>query len=81
MRKKLGLFTQQNSDESLIEHFMSTMYETGADFTNSFRHLSLLSVNKDNFENDISDFLKIIIQECSLLNEYREIFKPKFPEE
>lgn len=66
----------------MIEDFFNTMYETGADFTNSFRKLSLINAkDKNNIDKDINDFLKIITEECSCVDEFREIFKPKFPVE
>ena len=58
------------------------MYETGSDFTNTFRKLSLLNVkDKKNLESDIKEFLHLITDECSKFDEYKETFKPKFPTE
>jgi len=56
------------------------MHETGTDFTNSFRKLSELKTNgRDNIDQDISSYLKIILQECCPLNEFKQNLKPKFP--
>ena len=58
------------------------MYETGCDFTNSFRKLSFLSLNGENqIEKDISDYIDIILKECRPLDEMKNFFKPKFPKE
>ena len=57
-----------------------TLYETGSDFTNSFRKLSELKTSgRENIDQDISSYLKIILLECSSLNEFKQNLKPKFP--
>lgn len=56
------------------------MYETGSDFTNSFRKLSELQTNgRENIDKDISDYLQIILQECCPCNEFKQNLRPKFP--
>lgn len=40
MRKKLGLFHEQEEDEKLIESLLKLMEETRADYTNTFRALT-----------------------------------------
>ncbi|WP_054705230.1 protein adenylyltransferase SelO [Bacillus sp. JCM 19041] len=40
MRKKLGLFHEQDEDEAIIESLLKLMEETKADFTNTFRSLT-----------------------------------------
>jgi uncharacterized protein YdiU (UPF0061 family) len=40
MRSKLGLFTQEPGDKTLIEDLLAWMTRAGADFTNTFRALS-----------------------------------------
>jgi hypothetical protein len=58
------------------------MYETGADFTNSFRRLSELRLTgPENIERDVAEFLPILERECSPLDEYKSTFKPKLPRE
>lgn len=41
MRAKLGLFNEEDQDESLIESLLSLMEKEEADFTNTFRTLTL----------------------------------------
>lgn len=41
MRAKLGLFNEEDQDESLIESLLSLMEKERADFTNTFRTLTL----------------------------------------
>ncbi len=41
MRKKLGLQTDETSDDELIEALLAWMQESQADFTNTFRDLSI----------------------------------------
>lgn len=41
MRGKLGIFDEEPEDEALIEDLLSMMHKYGADFTNTFRALTL----------------------------------------
>ena len=41
MRLKLGLFNEEKEDESLIYSLLSLMHKYGADYTNTFRNLTL----------------------------------------
>jgi len=41
MRGKLGIFDEEPEDESLIESLLNMMHKHGADFTNTFRALTL----------------------------------------
>lgn len=41
MRAKLGIFNDEPDDEKLVENLLDIMYKSGADFTNSFRALTL----------------------------------------
>ncbi len=55
------------------------MNKTGCDFTNSFYKLNKLNLNGlKNKKQDIDDYLKIILQECSSVDEFKETIKPKF---
>jgi len=66
----------------LIEELFDVMYNTGADFTNSFRKLSELKLNgKDMIENDIDEYIKTILKQCSSVTEMKAFHKPKFPKE
>lgn len=46
MRRKLGLLAVDGAedDQELINDLLQTMHDTGADFTNTFRCLSKLSM-------------------------------------
>lgn len=46
MRAKLGLFTEEAEDEHLIEGLLSIMNKYGADFTNTFRSLTIGSLDE-----------------------------------
>ena len=39
MRRKIGLFTEEDEDLELIQALLSAMAQNGADFTLTFRHL------------------------------------------
>lgn len=41
MRAKLGIFNEEAEDEGLIKNFLSIMQKHGADYTNTFRALTL----------------------------------------
>lgn len=41
MRAKLGLFSEEDEDSTLVEELLSLMHEHGADYTNTFRALTL----------------------------------------
>ncbi|CAF1525931.1 unnamed protein product, partial [Didymodactylos carnosus] len=78
MRRKLGLVQKQlDSDKELIDQFLSTMYETGGDFTNSFRTLSLLHLpGTIHFDKKVEIFKTNILQQCCNLDEWKFINKP-----
>ena len=40
MRAKLGLFTQEDDDEALVDDLLAWMQRRSADFTNTFRSLT-----------------------------------------
>lgn len=82
MRKKLGLFAEMEEDEKLVESFLATLFETGADFTNSFRSLSRLQLSgRDKIESDIKEFLKIISKQFCPVEEMKNRIMPKFKPE
>ncbi|AGF57640.1 uncharacterized protein YdiU (UPF0061 family) [Clostridium saccharoperbutylacetonicum] len=41
MRQKLGIFNEEPKDNQLIKELLSIMYKYGADYTNTFRELTL----------------------------------------
>ena len=58
------------------------MYNTGSDFTNSFRKLSELNTNgREKIEDDIMEYMKIILKQCCSISEMLTFHKPKFPKE
>jgi hypothetical protein len=66
----------------LIEDFLNVLYETHSDFTNSFRRLSELKLTGvDSIQKDIEDFIPIILEECSTIQELKSLFKPKIAKE
>jgi uncharacterized protein YdiU (UPF0061 family) len=77
MLKKFGLFlsvseTTDNllTDEELIKSFMDTMEKTGADFTNSFRSLNLLSIpGLPNHEQSVERLKNKLLLQCSSIEE------------
>ena len=89
MLKKFGLFksiSQANgdimSDRQLIQSFMDTMEKTGADFTNCFRSLNMLSVcGSTDLEESTSRLLTRLLSECSSLQEIIEANEVSFESE
>lgn len=54
MRKKLGLLTEEKQDQSLINELLSWMQSNKADYTNTFRSLSLSLTAKQEIFSDKS---------------------------
>jgi len=52
MRAKLGLFTEEPDDKALIDDLLAWMEKTSADFTTTFRELSIVSVAEGNRQGD-----------------------------
>jgi len=73
MRQKFGLLRKQlNTDKELFETFFNTMENTGADFTNSFRALSLIHLpNTKDFDQSIQLFLSTILDQCCDAEEWK----------
>ena len=58
------------------------MYETGADFTNSFRKLSQLKLTgAEKVDDDIKQYLQDFLTECSSVDEFIALNRPKMPRE
>lgn len=47
MRSKLGIFNDEPEDEKLVENLLDIMHQNGADFTNTFRALTLNIPNEN----------------------------------
>ena len=53
MRAKLGIFNEEPQDESLIKDLLNMMHKHGADYTNTFRALTLDKLSDmDFFDNE-----------------------------
>jgi uncharacterized protein YdiU (UPF0061 family) len=47
MRSKLGLFTEEPEDKALVDDLLLWMERTSADFTNTFRNLTMADRSED----------------------------------
>lgn len=65
-------------DRNLVESFLSTLHETGADFTNCFRHLSELPLpSAENFAEEKLKVLKYLQSQSSSLEELMKANQPR----
>lgn len=65
----------------LVELFFQTMQTTGADFTNSFRALSLIHLPSNNdFHSSVETFLATILDQCCDAEEWKFINKSSVDE-
>uniref|UniRef100_A0A1A8MN15 Selenoprotein O n=1 Tax=Nothobranchius pienaari TaxID=704102 RepID=A0A1A8MN15_9TELE len=75
MRKKLGLFVKEEpEDEMLITELLQTMHNTGADFTNTFRSLSLICCPTEaetGGEEDLKRTADLLLHQCASLEELK----------
>lgn len=81
MRKKLGLLKKEDpEDEILITKLLQTMHNTGADFTNTFRSLSLIfcptEENSEVEEDSVKKATDLLIEQCASLEELKAANKP-----
>ncbi|KAF4733830.1 hypothetical protein FOZ63_017996, partial [Perkinsus olseni] len=67
MRMKLGLAEEREGDGDLVERLLDVMENTAADFTNTFRALSLVEVDGNEAEYEAA--LERIIDSCLTLEE------------
>ncbi|KAK7478685.1 hypothetical protein BaRGS_00030070 [Batillaria attramentaria] len=79
MRRKFGLLRKElPEDKDLVESFLKTMEETGADFTNSFRCLSRLPLpGMANFEPCRKELLDYLMTQCSTVEEMKKANQPR----
>nr|XP_039251485.1 protein adenylyltransferase SelO-1, mitochondrial-like [Styela clava] len=78
MRQKLGLYKEGEQDLKLIEDLLKTMEETSADFTNTFRSLSSMSLpGMENFSKSRGETIKLVSSTCFNLQELKTIYKPR----
>lgn len=77
---QFGLQKSLDGDKELVSNFLSTMLETGCDFTNGFRSLSLVTLPESaQLEESKHKFLDNIVKECASLTELQKFYKPKIP--
>lgn len=78
MRAKLGLCKELSEDGELVEDFLSTLQETGSDFTNCFRCLSQISLPSDaSYIEGREKVLEILMSQSSSLEELKLANQPK----
>ncbi|XP_067140462.1 protein adenylyltransferase SelO-1, mitochondrial-like [Centruroides vittatus] len=74
MRKKFGLMKIEKEDKELIDSFHKAMAETGADFTNSFRNLSKVTLpGLPDYEANLSNLKEMLLEQCCSLEELIEM--------
>ncbi|CAF1531795.1 unnamed protein product [Adineta ricciae] len=82
MRQKFGLIRKQlETDKELFNTFLNTMESTGADFTNSFRALSLIHLpNTKDFDQSVQLFISTILDQCCDAEEWKFVNKSSIDE-
>ncbi|CAF1151995.1 unnamed protein product [Rotaria sordida] len=82
MRQKFGLIQKElETDRQLIDTFLNTLEMTGADFTNSFRTLSLIHLpNTKDFDESIRLFISTILDQCCDAEEWKFVNKSSVDE-
>ncbi len=78
MRAKLGLFTQESEDKTLIQSLLEWMQETKADFTNTFRDLTQGHLEPLEWQARWSERLKRQPQSASEVRELMRRSNPAF---
>ncbi|CAM9864274.1 unnamed protein product [Lampetra fluviatilis] len=74
MRRKLGLgLLEQPDDAGLVTSLLETMQSTGADFTNSFRLLSRLTLEAGSVE----ELATLLCRQCATVEEMKRASKPR----
>lgn len=58
MRAKLGLYNEETDDETLVKDLLEIMHKYGADYTNTFRGLTLKRLEGDSEMFSSSEFIK-----------------------
>ncbi|XP_030006449.1 selenoprotein O2 isoform X2 [Sphaeramia orbicularis] len=79
MRKKLGLVRKEEpEDNQLISDLLQLMYNTGADFTNTFRLLSRVPWPEENQSEraTVGPVVDLILQQCASIEELKVANKP-----
>uniref|UniRef100_A0A3Q1GIF6 Selenoprotein O n=1 Tax=Acanthochromis polyacanthus TaxID=80966 RepID=A0A3Q1GIF6_9TELE len=79
MRKKLGLVRKEEADDSeLISDLLRVMYNTGADFTNTFCLLSRVPWPEegDSERDVVGPVVELILEQCASIEELKVANKP-----
>ncbi|CAH1772892.1 unnamed protein product [Owenia fusiformis] len=78
MRKKFGLNKELPNDKDLVDSFLATMHKTGADFTNSFRSLSKLSLpGSADFDYKLELLKRRLLEQCCTLEQLKKTYAPR----
>ncbi|XP_070558008.1 protein adenylyltransferase SelO, mitochondrial-like [Ptychodera flava] len=79
MRKKFGLMKKKlDTDNELVESFLKTMQDTGADFTNAFRCLSTLGLpNSADYLTKLEETKTKLLEQCSTAEEMKKLYRPR----
>ena len=62
-------------DIKLVSSLLSTMFETGCDFTNGFRSLSLFTRSEESWD----ACMNALIAECCSVQELMQSYRPQIP--
>ncbi|MGL5352258.1 MAG: protein adenylyltransferase SelO, partial [Clostridium sp.] len=85
MRKKLGLFNEEDNDKDLIEELLSIMNKYSADYTNTFRALTLSKyeeigmVGNEDFDNWIKNWNERLLRQSENKTDVLKIMKNNNP--
>ena len=61
-----------------MKKFFDTMQKTGADFTNSFRSLSMLPLpGSDNFQEQMDKLKERLVEQSCTVEQLKQKFKPR----
>ncbi|KAL4219840.1 hypothetical protein ACF0H5_020251 [Mactra antiquata] len=79
VRRKFGLLKKSlPEDGELMESFLSTMEETGSDFTNSFRCLSNLPLpSSSDFESKLVEVKEQLLSQCCTAEDLKRAYRPR----
>ncbi|XP_014674524.1 PREDICTED: selenoprotein O-like isoform X2 [Priapulus caudatus] len=78
MKKKFGLCKELPEDKALFQAFLDNMEATGADFTNSFRALSLLRLpGCAGYDQSKRDLMTQLLSQCLTLEELKKQYAPQ----
>lgn len=81
MRKKLGLVLKLEGDQDLVDSLLSTMQQTGADYTNTMRSLNKIPIpaNEDELESSDESSVNILLQFTLPVSKLVNKFTPRIP--